>query len=118
MMSNNKKNWLAKRREHLRLSQEEFVSRLQLQGMDVARATLSHWETGRYSIPLDDPDVRKGLAHVLQMSVRELLLAAGYEIEDKPNTEEARRAAYIVDQLSADQRELALRLLEQFLSKT
>ena len=118
MAHKDKQSWLSKRREHLRLSQEELVSRLQLQGLDISRATFSHWETGRYSIPLDSPEFRRALAHVLQMTVREMMVAAGYEIEDAANSEAARRAAYIVDQLAPAQRELALRLLEQFLEKT
>jgi transcriptional regulator with XRE-family HTH domain len=115
-MAQRKKNWLAKRREELRLSQEDVVSRLQLQGLDIARATLSHWETERYSIPLDDPKLRQVLARILRMSIREMLQAAGYEVDDQPSTPAAKRAAFIMDQLPQDKQQLALGILEQFLA--
>lgn len=109
-------NWLVKRRKELRLSQEELARQLQIAGLDYARATISHWETGRYSPPLDDPEFRRVLANALQVSIQDLLQMAGYEI-DPDHSKDARRAADIVDQLPAYKRALALGLLEQLLKE-
>jgi len=107
-------NWLRQRREQLHLNQEELAARLQLAGFDVARASISHWETGRFKPPFNDPDFTKVFASVLKMSINSMLKQAGYEIVTDLS-DNARQAAEIVDQLPADRQRLAIGLLEQLL---
>lgn len=108
------RNWLRVRREFVGLTQDELAAKLQLAGFTYSRAAVSHWETGRYPIPLADSQFREALAHILKMSVGSLLREAGYETVTE-YSEDARQAAEIVDQLSEHERKLALRLLKQFL---
>ena len=110
-------NWLRAFRESLNLSQEEFVARLQLEGFDISRAMLSHWETGRNAPPLERPEFRRALSRALRTSIPEILGAAGYELSEEEQSREARRAAFIVDQLPEDYKDLAINLLEQMLQK-
>gem|GEM_PF-1912602 len=77
-----------------------------------------HYPVGKLvdiRIPLDGTNLRHALADVLRMSIRELLYAAGYEVSDQSSSEAGRRAAFILDQLSQDKKQLALGILEQFL---
>lgn len=111
-----KSSWLSLKRKSLNLSQEELVARLQIEGVEVSRGMLSHWETGRNDMPLNDPVFVKALAHALRLTVLDVLIFSGYEIQTSPRTEEASRAANIVDQLPEDQRSLAIGLLEQLLA--
>jgi|SRR6185369_14132781 len=73
-------DWLKERREFLRLSQEDLARRLQVAGLDVTRATVSHWETGRYNSPLESARAIRALADALEVSVTELLTAAGWDL--------------------------------------
>lgn len=111
------KNWLKQNRQKLGLSQEELTARLQVAGIDVSRGTVSHWENGRYKIPLENVEVRQALANIFNMDIKTLLKLAGYEVESKPHSEEAERVAYLIDQLPPDKRNLAVRLVEE-LAKT
>ena len=111
-------NWLRERRKRLEISQDDLAARLTVAGYEFSSKAISHWETGRHAPPLHDQSCRVALATALRMSVFELLLVAGYEVIPKSHTEDGERAAFIVDQLTLEQRELALRLLEQFLEKT
>ena len=112
-----KTNWLKTFRIRRKLSQEELSARLQLQGFDISPGAISHWENERYKAPLDEAEFRQALANVLQVSVRELLVAAGYEVSQHPHSDAGERAAFIIDQLSPDKQELAIGILEQFLEK-
>lgn len=112
-----KSNWLRDFREYLDLSQEELVARLQIEGFDVSRAMLSHWETGRNPPPLEKPEFRLALSRALRVSIPEILAAAGYELSEEKHSKEARRAAYIVDQLPDEYQDLAIKLLESVLEK-
>lgn len=109
-------NWLRKRREEVGItSQEELAEKLQLDGFSFTRASISHWENGRNNPPLDDPEFRRVLAKILRVSQPDLLRLAGYEVDRVSRTHEAERAAYIVDQLTPEKRDLAVRLLEELL---
>jgi transcriptional regulator with XRE-family HTH domain len=110
-----KTNWLRNLREKQHINQEELASLLQLEGVDVTRATVSHWENERHHVPLADAKVRRALSRILQVSIAELLIAAGYEIGEPSLDEAARRAAYIVEQLPPEKRALAINILEQIL---
>lgn len=110
------KNWLKQNRQKLGLSQEELTARLQVAGIDVSRATVSHWENGRYNLPLESVEFRQALANILNMDIKTLLKLAGYEVESKTHSETAERVAWIVDQLPPDKQQLALKLVEQLQS--
>lgn len=107
-------NWLRQRREELNLNQEEMTARLQIEGVEVTRSTLSHWETGRYNMPMHEENFRRALVTALRLSEREILKRSGYDIGQRGHSDEAERAADIIDQLPSDRKELALRVLEQF----
>lgn len=109
-----KTNWFRERRLLLNLSQEDLASKLQVAGFDITRSTISHWENGRYNIPLENPEFRRELANIFRFSIPEMLLLAGYEI-NTAYSEQAQRAANIIDQLPDDDKQLALNVLEQFL---
>lgn len=111
-------NYIYRRRGELELSQEELTARLQTEGFNISRSTLSNWENGKFQPPLHDPEFRKALAKSLRLSVRDLLLVAGYEIDVARHSEEAERAAYIIDQLPPEKKNLAIGILEQFLEKS
>lgn len=107
-------HWFRARRKELNLSQEELAARLQLQGIDITTSSISHWETGRYIMPLDNPDFRKALASALKMSIPAILIAAGYEVTGE-YSEAAQHAAEIVERLPPDRQTLALGILKQLL---
>lgn len=111
------KNWLKENRQKLGLSQDELATQLQVRGIDVSRATVSHWENGRYNIPLENVEVRQALANILRIEVKTLLKLAGYEVESKPHSDAAERAAWLIDQLPPEKQDLAVRLVEE-LAKT
>lgn len=108
-------NWLKERRKELGLSQEELIARLQTEGLDINRSSLSNWETGRHSPPLANKEFRRILARVLKLSPYDVLRLSGFEIGNTGHTDEAERAAHIVDQLTPEKRDLAVRLLEELL---
>lgn len=110
-----KPNFIRQRREELKITQEDLVARLQTEGITISRPTLSNWERGEAKPPLDDPDFRRALAKGLRMSVRDLLDESGYEVEKNVHSDEAERAAYIIDHLPREKRRLVLGILEQFL---
>lgn len=107
-------NWLSERRKALNISQEDLVTLLREFDIEVSRSSVSHWESGRYNVPLDDSRFRRALANALKMTIPEMLTLAGYEI-DHEYSSDAMRAADIVEQLEQGQRLLALGILEQFL---
>lgn len=105
-------NWLRERRKELDMQQSELVARLELAGFSVGRASISHWENGRYDLPLEDPNFRQALAKALKLTESEVLERAGYQVVVSPQSEDARRAASIVDRLPETARELALEYLQ------
>jgi transcriptional regulator with XRE-family HTH domain len=111
------KNWLRRFRDQVGLSQEEVKDQMDARGFEVSRSSISHWESNAAKPPLGDPVFRKALADVMRVSVPDLLAAAGYEVTDLEWSVEARRAAWIVDQLSEKGRALALELLNTLLAQ-
>jgi transcriptional regulator with XRE-family HTH domain len=108
-------NWIRQRRQQLGIeTQDEFAARLQIAGYAVTRASISHWEKGRHMPPFEDPLFRTALSQVLRMPESEIIRLAGYGVSGIRSSE-AERAAYIIDQLSTEQRKLAIKVLEQFL---
>lgn len=105
-------DWLRSRRIELGLNQEELAARLQVSGFSATRASISHWEKGRHEPPLDDPNFRQSMAKALKLSVTEMLSMAGYEVSQPIQSENARRAAAIVERLPGDAQDVALDLLK------
>lgn len=111
-----KTDWIKRKREELHLSQDELAAQLQVEGYDVSRAAVSHWENGKYNPPLDNPEFVRSIARILKMSVNGVLIEAGYPIQLDDFSEAARRAADIVNQLPSTKQSLALGILEQLLT--
>lgn len=107
-------NWLKERREALGLNQEELTARLQIEGLDVSRSSLSNWETGRHKPPLEDEQFRNGLARALKMSVKEILKRSGYDVTFK-HSEAAERGAFLIDQMDEQTKDKAVKILEALL---
>lgn len=107
-------NWLKERREALGLSQDELTARLQTEGVNLTRGTLSNWETGRHKPPLNDEHFRVALSHVLKMSVKEILKRSGFDVT-LMHSDAAERAAYLVDQMDEEMQDKAVRILEALL---
>ncbi len=105
-------DWLRKRRIELDLNQEELAARLQVSGFSASRASISHWENGRHEPPLDDAAFRQSMARALKLSVTEMLEIAGYEVTQPVQSENARRAAAIIERLPEDAQDVALDLLK------
>ena len=105
-------NWLRELRLEANLTQEELASQLQLEGYDVTRATVAHWEQGRNRLPLKDTHFINALSKVLRVPVANIMQYAGYLLRTK-HSELAERAAHIIDELPPDKQELAVRLVEQ-----
>ena len=94
------------------ISQDDLAARLQLAGQDISRGTISHWERGRNEIPLNDPVFTRGLARALELPLIDMFYRAGY-IDSNALSEEANRAAAIVEAMTPDRKRTALAVLEQ-----
>ncbi len=105
-------NVIKERREQLGLSQDDLAAQLQSSGLDITRATVSHWETGRYGSPLDCARSIVILAKVLKVPVADLLKLVGYEVTIADYGEAARRAAFIVEHLSPEVQQVAIQQLQ------
>src|SRR4051812_5393687 len=105
-------NLIRERREALGLSQDELAVQLQAVGLDVTRATISHWETGRYSSPLDCVNEGIILAKVLKISLTDLLRLVDTETPNRDYSEAARRAALIVEHLNPEAQQVAVKQLQ------
>lgn len=104
--------WFRKRRLELDYSQAAVARRLELQGYSVSPATISHWENGRYNIPLEDINARHAIATVLQIDISKMLEEAGYGVvQKKLFSEAAQQAATIVDKLPPEAQKVALEQL-------
>lgn len=108
-------NWIKERREALGLTQEQLVAKIQTNGYNVSRGTLSHWEMNKTLPPLHIPACANALSIALRMSVLNVLRAGGYNIQE--SSEKAKRAADLVNQLPLKEQDTALDLLEVLLKK-
>lgn len=102
--------WIKKRREHLGLSQEELVARLQLNGLDVARSTVSSWEIGKHVTPLDSLIAVRAIAQSLEMSLGEIMGELGYLLPDQ-SLDPAERA--VINALRRGDKLEAIRLISK-----
>ena len=104
-------NWIQSRRKKLNLSQDDLARNLQLAGYSVTRASVSHWENGRYLPPLEDEKFRMAISTALQMSESEMLTLAGYAIHNDDDTD-AVRAAIIISRLPKSVRNHVMEYLD------
>lgn len=107
-------NWLRQRRDELGLTQEELTAKMQVEGVEMGRSTLSHWETERYKPPLSDEKSRAAIARALKLSVKEVLKRSGYDVAEV-HSNAAERAAHIVDQLDSETQDKVVKMLEALL---
>ena len=75
-------NWLKRQRKALGLSQDDVAERITNAGLRVTRSTVSHWEVGRYNIPLNDAGAREAIAIALNMTVPRMLLEADISLDE------------------------------------
>jgi transcriptional regulator with XRE-family HTH domain len=108
--------WMKQRREQLGMSQSEFATLLSQQGLTIKKSAVSKWETGHTPLPLQAPENRRIIADALQISIQELLILAGYEIETLFSPE-ARMVAVVFDQLLAAEKEAVIGMMEYFVEK-
>ena len=101
---------MKKRREALGITQEQFVERLAKHGIDLTKAAISKWEIGKAPLPLNYPNYRRAIADVLEMTIPELLAAAGYELGDTWSPE-AQHVATMFDMLPEDVQDTVIELL-------
>lgn len=71
--------WLKQRRLKLNINQEDLAARLVVEGHDVSRSMISHWENGKNKLPLHDSAFRQALAKSLRMTEADILREAGYK---------------------------------------
>lgn len=107
-------NWIRQRREELGLTQDELTAKLQTEGLDVSRSSLSHWEVGRVNPPLKDEPSRRAIARALKLSVKEVMKRSGYDVSEI-HSSAAERAAHIVDQLDDEMQDKVVKMLEALL---
>jgi len=113
-MSDLKTDWIREQRKKLGLSQQDLVTQLELEGFDVSRSSVSNWENGTFNPPLENYDFRYALSKVLNISLAEIVSLSGLETSEQLS-EDAIRAAVIVDQIPPRKRKMALGILEQIL---
>jgi hypothetical protein len=97
-----------------------LASKLQDAGLEITRATVSHWETGRHPSPLDSVSAISILAEILEISLADLFKTATHELSSDGLSEAARTAALVVDRLTPEGQEIALqqlKALEAYLAK-
>jgi transcriptional regulator with XRE-family HTH domain len=103
--------WLKQLRERQKMSQEELAARLQLKGFDVSRGTISHWEQGRYKIPLDNPEIINALSAVLDVDVIEILASAGYQISIDGLSEIEKQALEVIRSKTLEQQQRIIEII-------
>lgn len=110
----NSMNWIRERRKELRLTQEDLTRLLQLEGFDYQRSAIGHWETGHTTPPFHDPEFVSALSRILKLDSLTILQLSGQQIRLR-HSEEAERIARLIDELPAERRKLALKLVEQLM---
>lgn len=106
-------NWIKALRERSNITQDELAARLEIEGFSVSRSTIAAWESDRHEPPLSNPMFRRALSRATRMNVRTLLKVAGYEVDEITGSLYAERAANLIDLMSEDRKQLALRILEE-----
>jgi DNA-binding XRE family transcriptional regulator len=103
--------WITERRKELDINQDDLANRLRPYGINVTRATISHWEKGRYKPPFDEPTFTEAMANALEMDVRSVLINLGYNFVEHP-AETVEKAVSIIERMSPDRQKRALQMLE------
>jgi transcriptional regulator with XRE-family HTH domain len=104
-------NFIRERREKLGINQGELADRLREAGLEVTRAAVSHWETGRHPSPFDNVRDILILAQVLGIELSEILRSAKSELAESELSKAAQTAARIVDGLAPAAQQIALEQL-------
>lgn len=105
-------HWLKELRQRAGItSQDKLATQLQLAGFDYKRSAIGNWEQGT-TLP-KDPEFLRALAKILKISTKELMTAAGYQIDTRQHSHIGERVADIIDDLPPDKQDLALRMVEQ-----
>ena len=73
-------NWLQERLNKLNYTHHDLQQELEKRGISRVRATITGWTNEKPVSLLNDPGESKILADVLEWSVLEMLIAAGYDI--------------------------------------
>lgn len=110
-------HWLSVRRNELGISQEALATRLQEDGVDVARPTIAHWERGTRNPPLENAEFRRILADALELTPSLLLERAGYEVRDRARSEITELVAEIVEELPPEEQQIVLGLAQMIQQK-
>lgn len=105
---------IRERRIQLGITQNDLADRLAALGHETSYSRISHWETGRNTPPVEDRDFRLALASALEISEVEMMRRFGFVVESH-YSEIAERAAAIVDRLTDEKKEIAMKLLETLL---
>lgn len=101
--------WIKHRREEIGLTQEELASKL-----NVSRAAVSHWESGRNAPQMDDSAFVQTLADALKLDANSILKLAGFEV-DSEHSEYAVKVAAIIDKLPESKQRQILHIVQTFL---
>lgn len=73
-------NWLQRRLNKLNYTHQDLQGKLAEKDIHRVRATITGWTNDKPVSLLNDPDEAKILAEVLQWTVLDMLVAAGYDI--------------------------------------
>jgi transcriptional regulator with XRE-family HTH domain len=95
------KHWLAQRRKERKLTQGQLADLLIRLNYPVTQSTISHWEAGRYQVPLNDFDAVYALCEALGLTMQELMSRAGMMQDAVPMVTEK-----ILQEMPVDAREL------------
>lgn len=102
------------RRISLGLTQDELAEKMTALGYQIQYTGISHWETGRTMPPLQNDVFRSALSLALEMTEVEIMRALGFRVESD-HSPAGERAAALIDQMTPDQQERALKILEALL---
>lgn len=82
---------------------------------DMQDSGISHWERGRRTPPIGEKKFRVALAAALEMTEVDLMRELEFAVEQGSHSYAGERAASLVDQMTPDQQERALKILEALL---
>lgn len=105
-------DFLRQRLQELGMSQADLARQLTLRGKDYTRAAVQQWLNGTNFPPLLDEEFRVALASSLEMSTSQLAEALGFMVNEGNRSDQATRAAEIVDRLPDEWKTIALEYLD------
>jgi len=109
-------HWLKQRREALQITQEQLAERLSAGGMPLTKAAISKWEVSKAPLPLQTPENRRLIADALELTILELLILDGYEIQDDWSYQ-TRLVAMLFDSLPPDDQDTVLMMMQHLKDK-